>query len=198
MLEQLIGSKTRVKLLQLFFRSPDRTFFVREMSRLVESQLNAVRRELVNLVKLGIVKQVDASTAKIDEIGTERSKYYKLDTEFLLFSEIKNLLAKSHELEEGKLVEDIKKRAGRVKFLLLSGVFVGTKDSPTDLLIVGEIKAVPTAKLIRDFEKLAGKPIRYTVMTTDEFSDRREIGDKFLYALFESKNIIAVDEFRIS
>lgn len=198
MLEQLIGSKTRIKLLQLFFRFSERTFFVRELSRLIDTQMNAVRRELANLQQLGIIKQVDASTAKIDEVGTERSKYFKLNADFILFAEINALLLKSHELEEQKLIADIKKRGGNVKFLLLAGIFVGVKGAPTDLLIVGEIKAVQTAKLIHNFEKLVGRPICYTVMSIEEFSDRREIGDRFLYSLFESKNIIAIDDLGIS
>lgn len=198
MLEHLIGSKTRLKLLQLFFRSSGRSFYVREMARQLETQLNAVRREIANLAKLGIISQVDASTAKIEEIGTERSKYYKLNTDFLLYPELQALLIKSQELEEQKLVEDIKRRGGKIKFLLLTGNFTAESEALTDLLIVGQIKAVAIAKLIRDFEKIVGKPIRYTVMEEEEFKDRREIGDRFLYSVFESKNIVSLDELGIS
>jgi len=198
MLEHLIGSKTRLKLLQLFFRSSGRSFYVREMARQLETQLNAVRREIANLEKLGIIRQVDASTAKIEEIGTERSKYYKLNTDFLLYPELQALLIKSQELEEQKLIEDIKRKGGKIKFLLLTGNFTSEPAALTDLLIVGQVKVVFIAKVIRDFEKLVGRPIRYTVMEEEEFRDRREIGDRFLYSVFESKNIVALDELGIS
>ncbi len=198
MLEHLIGSKTRLKLLQLFFRSPERSFYVRELSRIIEVQLNAVRREIANLEKLGVIKQVPVGTSNLEEIGTERSKYYKLDSNFLLYSEIKMLLIKSKELEEQKLIEDLKKKGGQIKFLLLTGIFTEDKEAVTDILIVGQIKAVMVSKLIKEFEKIAGQPIRYTIMEEKEFTDRREIGDRFLYGVFESKNIVVLDELHIS
>src|SRR3569833_3291609 len=55
MFEQLFGSKTRVKLLQLFFTNPNRSFYVREITRKVDEQINSVRRELSNLLSIGII-----------------------------------------------------------------------------------------------------------------------------------------------
>ncbi len=59
-LEQLFGSRTRVKLLKLFLNSPEKMFFVREIARAINSQINSVRRELLNLKDLGIIKEVEA------------------------------------------------------------------------------------------------------------------------------------------
>ena len=55
-LEKLFGSKTRAKLLALFFDNPDKNYYVREITRVIEEQINSVRRELNNLSKLGLVK----------------------------------------------------------------------------------------------------------------------------------------------
>ena len=54
--EKLFGSKTRAKLLKLFFENPEKSFYVREMSRVIEEQINSVRRELLNLESIGIIK----------------------------------------------------------------------------------------------------------------------------------------------
>ncbi|MBU0546361.1 winged helix-turn-helix domain-containing protein [Patescibacteria group bacterium] len=197
MLEHLIGSKTRLKLLQLFYRSQDRSFYVRELARLIGVQLNAVRRELANLERLCIITHVPAGTSKIEEAGTERSKYFKLNSNFLLYNELKNLLFKSQELEEQILVEDLKKKGGKIKFLLLTGLFTGDAEAGTDILIVGEIKAMTVSRLVKEFEQLFGKSIRYTIMDDKEFTDRHEIGDRFLYGVFECKNMVVVDEFNI-
>ena len=197
MIEHLIGSRTRIKLLQVFFRNPERAFFVRELSRLLETQINAVRRELANLEKIGLITQVEAGHSEMEEVGTERSKYYKISKDFLLFAELKALLLKSQMLEEQEFVEAIKKRAGTVHFLLLTGIFTNDTDAPTDILIAGDVKAVQMAKLIREFEKMLGKPIRYTVMSDKEFAERREMGDRFMYSVFEAKNIITVDEYHL-
>ena len=55
MIEQLFGSKTRVKLLQLFYSNPNRSFYVREITRKIDEQINSVRRELSNLLNIGII-----------------------------------------------------------------------------------------------------------------------------------------------
>ncbi len=193
MLEQLFGSKTRLKLLYLFFRSPDRSYFVRELARLTETQLNAVRRELSNLSDLEIVSQVSADSKKMDELGTERSKYYKVNTGCLLYPELKALLMQAQVLEEQKLIEALKNKAGNIKLMLLTGIFTGQDDAPTDILMVGELKPMATSKLIKEFEKVMGKPIRYTVMDLKEYRERNEIGDRFLYNIFECKHLKAVD-----
>lgn len=197
MLEHFFGSATRVKILQIFFRSPERAFYVRELSRLIDTQLNGVRREIANLEMLGLLEHVAASEAQATELGTERSKYYQLKTDSLLFPELKALLLKAELLEEQALIEAIKNRGGVIKLLILTGSFTGAPDSETDLLLVGECKPLVMAKLIRDYEEDLGRPIRYTIMDEKEFKDRREIGDKFIYGVFESRHITAVDQLHL-
>lgn len=195
MLEHLFGSTTRVKLLQLFFSAPQRSFFMRELARLTEIQLNAVRRELANLEKLQIIIPAKAGESATEEIGTERSKYYKLNLKFFLFEELKALLVKAKVLEEQSFIDDILKRGGNIKLFLLSGSFVGNDDAPTDMLIVGDVKNSVLSRQIRDLEKFLGRQLRYTIMEEKEFLDRREIGDKFLYSIFETKNTVIADLF---
>ena len=55
-IEKLFGSKTRAKLLRLFFENPEKSFYVREMTRVIDEQINSVRRELLNLESIGIIK----------------------------------------------------------------------------------------------------------------------------------------------
>src|SRR5215218_441222 len=55
MIEQLFGSKTRVKLLQLFYSNPNRSFYVREITRKIDEQINSVRRELANLLNVRLI-----------------------------------------------------------------------------------------------------------------------------------------------
>ncbi|PIT88201.1 MAG: hypothetical protein COU29_02930 [Candidatus Magasanikbacteria bacterium CG10_big_fil_rev_8_21_14_0_10_36_32] len=188
MLEHLFGSKTRLKLLQIFFSNTEKTFYLRELSRQAGVQLNAVRRELLNLEKIGII-------GRADEKNKDRSKHYQLQTGCLLYQELKELLSKARMLEERELAEEIKKRAGKIKFFLLTGLFTGDLDANSDILLVGKIKPNNVARLIKQFERLMNSEIRYTIMDEKEFKERREVGDKFIYNLFESKHIILVDDF---
>ncbi|KKR35524.1 MAG: hypothetical protein UT67_C0001G0029 [Candidatus Magasanikbacteria bacterium GW2011_GWA2_40_10] len=195
MLEQLFGSKSRVKLLHIFFQSPDRPYYVRELARLAESQLNAIRRELANLEQVGLIMPVAIENVEVPEgVGTGRSKYYKLDQSCLLYVEMKSLLFKAQILYERELIERLKEKGGKIKVMLFTGCFSDAKDAETDILLVGEIRPLAVSKLVADFEKKLGKALRYTIMTEKEFGDRREIGDKFLYSIYEGKHMAVIDE----
>src|ERR1700729_3861604 len=76
MIEQLFGSKTRVKLLQLFYSNPNRSFFVREITRKIDEQINSVRRELSNLLSIGIITSDNTNNKLYYEVN-QRYKYYK-------------------------------------------------------------------------------------------------------------------------
>lgn len=193
MLEHLFGSKTRLKLLKVFFAYPERSFYVRELTRLCESQINGVRREIANLEASGIIARVNGSENK--EKTRENIKSYSLKTGFLLYQELKDLLDKAQMLEEREFVDNLKNKAGKIKFLLLSGYFTQEKDAPTDLLVVGEIKESAFSKIFQAFEKNIGKELRYTIFSEKEFLDRKEMGDKFLYNLLEHRYIKVVDEY---
>lgn len=197
MLEHLFGSITRIKLLRLFYGNQERAYFVRELSRTIEIQLNAVRRELANLEEIGIIKQIEYGQSKEEEAGTERSKYYKINTGFFLHEELGALLEKTQLLEERNFIDLLKKRAGDIKVMILTGFFTNAADVGTDILFVGDIKAIAVAKAIRDFEKFLNHAVRYTILDEKEFSERREIGDRFLYSIFEAKHIFAVDELKL-
>ena len=74
MIEYLFGSKTRLKLLQIFYGEPEARFFVRELSRLTDTQINAIRRELSNLVATTVIRE-DADTGE----KAARRKFYSLN-----------------------------------------------------------------------------------------------------------------------
>lgn len=195
MLEHLFGSKTRLKLLQLFLANPGKSFYVRELARLIGVQLNAVRREIMNLERVGLISKAAPKAKEFESM--ERCKYYELDTSSMLYPEFKELLNKVQIIEEREFVNELKKRAGKIKFLMLTGYFTEDKKAESDLLIVGSLKGAIVAKIVREFEKSIGRELRYTMMSESEFSDRREVGDRFLYSLLEAKNIVAIDEYRL-
>src|ERR1700693_3884669 len=76
MIEQLFGSKTRVKLLQLFYSNPNRSYYVREITRKIGEQINSVRRELSNLLSIGIITSDNTNNKLYYEVN-QRYEYYK-------------------------------------------------------------------------------------------------------------------------
>ena len=197
MIEQLFGSKTRFKLLRVFFRQPDGAFFVRQLARILDTQINAVRRELQLLIKLGLLREEKKKKVDSEEQGSSLRKYYSLDQQSLLYPELRNLLLKAQILGEQEFVKKVQEKGGEIKLLLVTGKFVGNPEVQSDLLLVGRLKAKTVARLISKYEKELGFEIRYTLMTEKEFRNRRHVMDKFLYALFEAENHKVVNKLNI-
>lgn len=197
MLEYIFGSKTRHKLLRLFFKHPDQDFFVRELARRIDGQINAIRREIDNLVKMQIIlarenKNVPAEKGEKKNLAEAKRKYYRLNRQGQLFSELQALMTKDDLIDEGKFLGMLK-NLGEVDYLILSGRFVGLADSQTDILIVGNFVRKELQKLIDYFERETGDEVRYTVMAKKEFFYRRDVADKFLTDIVENKHIVAID-----
>lgn len=198
MLEHLFGSKTRVKLLKVFFHGPEKTFFVRELARELDTQINAVRRELQLLSKAGLVIEAeDLSRKDMHKAGSTLRKYYRLNMNADLYPELYALVMKSQVVDEQQFLQAIIQKGGDIVLMLLTGQFVSDYDAPSDLLIVGELKENPIARLVEEYEKESGREIRYTLMNTAEFNDRRHIMDKFLFSLFEGKHVKMVNKIDV-
>lgn len=197
MLEHLFGSRTRVKLLRLFFKEPNKRFFVRELTRLLDVQINAVRRELVNVTKAGIVSAITDDTVEAgDDPHEGKRKYYKLNDSSPLFPELRALLLKSHVLGEQSLVRDLS-AIGGVDLLLFTGVFTNVEAmTPVDMLVVGDISEKQVEHAVATFEREHGAQIRYTVLTTKEYYERKHLTDRFLYSVLDAPNQISINKLK--
>jgi len=200
MLEQLFGSKTRVRLLRLLLNNPGQPFYLREISRKVGIQLNSVRREILNLEKNGIVKSVkmiegetEAKTMKKKDIKSRYKKYYMINSETVIYPELKAMFLKAQLLLEKSLIKEIEKIA-QVKYLILTGNFVGLEGLATDLLLVGKVNKKNFANLVKRFERELNRQINYTVMSNQEYKYRHDITDRFLYDILENKKIVIIDK----
>lgn len=200
MLEHLFGSKTRVKLLKLFFHNPEKTFFVRELARQIDTQINAIRRELQLLLNADIITEAEDQAEKRTDkykAGSTLRKYYQLNQGSLMYPELHQLIMKSQVMEEQQFLRALQERGGAIELLILAGRFVGDFDATSDMLIVGNLKENTIARMIDDYEKESGNTIRYTLMTEREFRDRREMMDKFLFSMFEGKNFKVVNNLDV-
>ena len=198
MLEDLFGSKTRAKLLTLFFNHPDSAFYVRGIARELKENINSIRREILNLEKLEIIRlvpfeKIDASEDELIKDKQENKKYYQVNKVYTLYEELKNLVIKSKLLVDKKLLEKLKEVKG-VKLLVLTGVFVGNPNTRTDILIMGSVNKDKIRRIIAGLEKNFSNPIRYSIMTQREFDYRNQMTDKFLFEIMEGKHHIVVDK----
>jgi len=194
MFEQLFGSKTRVKLLSLFYNNPERPFYVREITRKIDEQINSVRRELQNLLNIGIVSSVQQGNRLYYEVNQK----YKFHTELQsIFSKIP---AKSKAIKQTKEDDQIIKRiqkAGNVRMLFLTGAFVRGSNQQIDIFIVGDMNSAKLSHIIGEMEKEMTRELNYTAMRLEDFDYRRNLSDRFLTDILDAKKVVLYDNLGI-
>ncbi len=210
-IEQLFGSRTRARLLGLFLENSHRAFFVRELARRIDAQLNSVRRELKNLVDVGIVLEVEGETdatpakgskpaAKVKPVEAEdeeetkfdNKRFYQANRDFPIFEDLRGVMKKVAVLMNHTLKEELAKY-GKLDLLILTGSFTDAPTVPTDVLVVGELKEEGIQAAINEFEKEIGREVNYTYMPKEEFEYRRDVGDRFLQSILGGKRVVLTD-----
>jgi hypothetical protein len=204
MIEQLFGSKTRVKLLQLFYSNPNRSFYVREITRKIDEQINSVRRELANLLSIGI----------ISSDTTNHRLYYEVNQTYEFYPPLKAIFGDGNDGsavdtggEEATATKPVAKKKeapsaeharfkplGNVEIAIYTGQFTRDESSGIDLLIVGDLNQHALQKFIGELESQEGKEIRYTVMPLQEFTYRRQIKDRFINTVLSAKKQVLIDK----
>lgn len=190
MIENLFGSKTRVKLLNLFLTNPNRSFYVREITRKINEQINSVRRELSNLLSIGVIKSDTSGNKLYYEVSQDYRHYKALRSMFTDSATKKDrVVAKSGGDLSSKL-----SGAGSIELAILSGSFVRQPNLPVDLLIVGNVNRNELSKVISELEAEEGHEIRYAVISKEEFEYRLDLGDRFLTSVLEAKKSVIIGE----
>lgn len=189
MIEQLFGSKTRVKLLQLFYGNSNRSFYVREITRKIDEQINSVRRELSNLLSIGIITS-DTNNNRL---------YYEVNQKFEYFLPLQQIFGGETAVSAaGKTSDkDALRQLGNVELALLTGQFTRDERTGVDVVLVGNLNQTQLQNYITDLEKQEGKELRYVVMELDDFTYRQQIKDRFAVLLSEAKVQILQDKHNL-
>lgn len=185
MLEDLIVSKVRVKVLTLFLLNPNKIFYVREIVRKIKEEINAVRRELSHLEKAKMVK----SERRANRL------YYLFRRDYPLYFELLEIVNKAYGLGG----EILKQRAklGKIKFVMLSGKFIRDKErgpEDVDLLVVGNVVLPQLSQIIRAEELRRDREINYTVMSEEEFNFRKKRRDPFVLRILSRSRIMIIGD----
>ena len=182
-IEKIFGSRTRVKVISLFTTGINRPYYVREIARAVDERLNAVRRELGILSKIGMLSSYDS----------KRRKYYVLNQDFILLDELTSIMAKAGPRIEDSLFKNIQK-LGDVRYACASGIFTNADNSPTDLLIIGNIDEQKLNIFAKTIEHQIGNEITYTPITLNEYQYRRNFNDIFLRQVFAQPYTVIINK----
>lgn len=178
--------------MSLFLQQPQEMFYVRELTRRIDAQLNSVRRELKNLLDMGLILEKQSERARLSTTLSEKKKYYTANTDFILFENLRGLFQKVQILLKQNLVQEIDEK-GTIYYFAFTGRFVDAKEIPTDILIVGDIEQSLLEDVIHKFEMEIPYEINYTLMPKDEFRDRRQVADRFLSSILTADKVVMID-----
>lgn len=187
MIDQLFGSKTRVKLLYLFYSNTNRSFYVREITRKIDEQINSVRRELSNLLTIGIIKSDSSNNRLYYEVNQDHEFYHQLGEIFSAKTDSK--LSKAQSNQEKRFRE-----IGSIKAAYLMGKFVRDSKNDVDMVIIGDVNKTKLESLVHDLEKEEGFEINFTVLSVADYDYRETINDRFIKDIMAAKKTVIVEE----
>ena len=191
MVDQLFGSKTRVKLLSLFYNNPGRPFYVREITRKIDEQINSVRRELANLLSIGIVTSDGANNRLYYEVNTKYEYYEQLRSIFSSMPVATNRVLK--ETREEDSISTKLRAAGKIEYAFLTGSYVRDPRTNVDLFVVGDVNRTRLAKIVAELEAAENREINYSALTPAEFEYRLGLNDRFVTTVMGAKKVVLID-----
>ena len=185
-LSDIITSKVRIKILELFLSDVKEMYHVRGIVRETNEEINAVRRELEKLEAAGFFKKEPRGNRL----------YYWIRNDYPFFGDLLAMVSKTKGLGFDLITN--KSKSGKVNFVMFSGKFARRKerkrDDEVDILVVGEIVLPELAALIRKEESKRTKEINYTVMSKEEFDFRKKRRDPFLTGILAGSRVMIIGD----
>lgn len=184
-LKDFMISKVRVKLVKTFLENPEEMYYIRELTRMVEEEINAVRRELIHMKDKGMIRE--------EKRGNRL--YYTFNRSYLFHKDLMSMVAKSTGL--GLAITKSAPKLGKLKYAMVSGRFARkmprVKDT-VDLLLVGDLIMPQLTELVKEQEAKLGREINYTVMTKQELEYRQSHNDPFITRILQGSRVMLVGD----
>lgn len=184
-LTDILVSKVRVKMLELFFEKPSEMFYVREITRLVKEEINAVRRELDRMLECGLLKSEQRSNRL----------YYFLNKRYLYFQELQRIVIKTTGI--GKKIRKLRRKLGDINYVVFTGAFINqeklNKDE-LDIFVVGKVVLPELEALVKGEEKSFGREINYAVIENEEFEFRKTRRDPFIMEVMYGARVMVIGD----
>ncbi len=184
-LHDIITSDVRVKILVELFSETQKHLYVRELTRRVGTEINAVRRELKRLTQAGIIKK--------EKRGNRL--YYLVRKDYPLYYELVAMVAK--EVGVGKGILSKANALGKIRLVLLSTEFAEGRESEKtelDLLVVGTANLELLDEIVKQGQLESKRDINYTVLGEEEFEYLKGRRDTFLLAFLIAPTIVLLGD----
>jgi len=204
-LGKIFGSSHRVKIMRLFLFHELEAFDIGDVSDRSLVKRPDARKELTMLTKIGFLKK-KSFTKKIPKKASKAepnpgfkrvaAQGWILNKKFELAVPLQSLLIDSELVKEKSLIKKLKK-AGSIKLLALSGIFLRDENRNIDMLIVGDsLKREVLEKEIVTLESEIGRELSYAVFETKEFNYRITMYDKLIRDVLENKHSLIINKIK--
>jgi hypothetical protein len=183
-LESLFGTKSRSQMIRFFVLNPGKEATMKELKNKMNRDGRTIRADINALLKMEL----------ITETTRKREKYYMLNESFPYYVELRNLFIKANTYPQCKELKKINE-AGRVKLVLISGVFLNYDKARLDILIIcDDMSRTKLAKAIEAIESEIGREVRYMAMSSEELTYRLDMMDRFLIEVLSSPHDIVLNK----
>ena len=182
-LSRLFGGEAKVKLMRLFLLNPESHYSFADLLKWTKLSKVVAQKELKLLLKIGVV------TFK------RREKIYTLNPQFHYLRQLQSLLVDTVLLNEADMLKKLG-RAGKIKLVVVAGVFLQEWESRADLLVVGDrLKDSALKAVIHKMELELGRELRYAALETPDFKYRLSICDKLIRDILDYRHKVVLDRF---
>ncbi len=185
MLQYIITSKTRRKILELFYHHFGQTYYLRKVVREINEEVNAVKRELDILEKAKVLHR----EKRLNKV------FFSLNKSFIFFDEFVRIFTKTNHLSS--LIYKNMAKLGKIKCIAVSTRFskrIPIKEDEIDLLFVGVVVVPELSAIIDMAEKTYEREINYTAMTEEEFAFRKKNNDPFIWRFLKQPKVMLVGQ----
>ncbi len=180
-LNRLLSSRLRIKLLDIFLNMPNARFYIRELERRINEEAKNVSRELKNLEALGLLIS--------EKQGIQ--KYYSVNKNFFLYPELKAIIFKTTGVQ-GLMKEALSKLKGIEAAFIYGSYATGeeSESSDVDILIIGKPDMTKLNELISELEEDLNREINYRCFDREEFNKRKRKEDSYITEVIAGKKIM--------
>jgi DNA-binding MarR family transcriptional regulator len=188
-LEKLFGSATKAKLMRAFVYNPNIVFEANSLAKKIKSRPDLVKKEINVLEKSGLIKRKQTKNEKGRAVlGAV------LNSGFLHLDALRDFLFRVSPLSEGVLVRKLSS-AGRVKLIVVSGIFINQEESRVDLLLVSDRPdEKKLKKILIELESEFGRELSYVLLSSDDFTYRLGMGDKLMRDIFDFNHKVVLNK----
>lgn len=196
-LAKLFGGQPRVRIMRLFLLNSDNNFEIEEIVSRSRVTKNNVRKEINTLSTMGFIKE-KIITKEGYRGAKKKVVTWALNPLFQYLESLRDILIDPNLLIQEDLPQRFK-QIGKIKLMIVSGVFIGNSKSRADVLIVGDkLKKNILQQVMKSLEAEIGKELDYVVFDTEEFKYRLDMYDKLICDIIDLPHEKLIDNGQLS